>query len=169
MRPFQLSGRGVRAGLLVAIALLAVCALVGLRGNVAAAASQRAASVDHWAAAEGDARTAVAWEPWSADARIALGVALLGEGRDADARSAFRAAIAPRLAQLGGLVRPGPRQHGQRPARRALAHAKHLDPREPQVQRPEMNLAPQPVRKPAATPVVQGKAVVWLRTRRRQR
>jgi O-Antigen ligase len=93
MRPFQFSARGVRAGILAAIAVLAVCALVGLRGNAAAAASQRAASVGHWVAAEGDARTAVTWEPWSADARIALGVALLGEGRDADARSALRAAI----------------------------------------------------------------------------
>jgi len=132
MRAFPLSGRGVRAGILVAIALLAVCALVGLRGNAAAAASQRAASVDHWAAAEGDARTAVTWEPWSADARIALGVALLGEGRDADARTAFRAAIAREPLNWEGWFDLARASTGT--ARQtALARAKQLDPREPQV------------------------------------
>ena len=90
----SLTGRGVRAGILAAIALMAVLALVGLRGNVAAAASQRAASTHHWAAAESQARTAVSWEPWSADARVELGLALLGEGRTAEARAAFQAAIA---------------------------------------------------------------------------
>ena len=132
MRPFQLSGRGVRAGILVAIALLAVCALVGLRGNAAAAASQRAASVDHWVAAEGDARTAVTWEPWSADARLALGVALLGEGRDAEARTAFRAAIAREPLNWEGWFDLARASTGT--ARQtALARAKQLDPREAQV------------------------------------
>src|SRR5581483_4795441 len=87
-------GRGVRAAVLTAIVLVAVCALVGLRGNAAASASQRAASEAHWSVAESQARTAVAWEPWSADARTQLGQALLGEHRDADARTAFQAAIA---------------------------------------------------------------------------
>jgi hypothetical protein len=131
-RPVALSGRGVRSGALVVIALMAVCALFGLRGNVAAAASQRAASTHHWVAAEGNARTAVTWEPWSADARIELGVALLGEGRDAAARAAFNAAIArdPRSWQAWlNLARAS-----SGPARqRALAHAKRLDPLEPQV------------------------------------
>ena len=132
MRPFQLSGRGVRAGALAAIALLAVCALVGLRGNAAAAASQRAASVDHWVAAEGDARTAVAWEPWSADARLALGVALLGEHRDAGARTAFRAAIAREPLNWEGWFDLARASTGSA-QQTALARAKQLDPHEPQV------------------------------------
>jgi O-antigen ligase len=132
MRPFQLSGRGVRTGILAAIAVLAVCALVGLRGNAAAAASQRAASVDHWVAAEGDARTAVTWEPWSADARIALGVALLGEGRNADARTAFKAAI-QRDSRSWEAWYDLARASTGTARQAALAHAKHLDPREPQV------------------------------------
>jgi hypothetical protein len=132
MRPFQLSARGVRAGILVAIAVVAVCALVGLRGNAAAAASQRAASVDHWVAAEGDARTAVAWEPWSADARIALGAALLGEGRNAEARTAFRAAIA-RDSRSWVAWYDLARASTGTARQRALAHARRLDPREPQI------------------------------------
>jgi hypothetical protein len=132
LRPFQFSRRGVRAGVLAAIALLAVCALVGLRGNAAAAASQRAASVDHWVAAEGDARTAVTWEPWSADARIALGVALLGEGRDANARTAFRAAI-ERDSRSWEAWYDLARASSGSARKTALAHAKRLDPLEPQV------------------------------------
>lgn len=127
-----LSGRGVRAGVLVAIALVAVLALVGLRGNAAAAASQRAASTQHWAAAESDARTAVSWEPWSADARVELGLALLGEGRTAAARAAFRAATARDSRSWQAWLDLARASSG--PARqRALAHAQLLDPREPQV------------------------------------
>jgi Tfp pilus assembly protein PilF len=111
---------------------MAVLALVGLRGNVAAAASQRAASTHHWAAAESQARTAVSWEPWSADARVELGLALLGESRTAEARAAFQAAIArdsrnwQAWLDLARASSGGARQT-------ALAHAKQLDPREPQV------------------------------------
>jgi hypothetical protein len=132
MPPFQLSARGVRAGILVAIAVVAVGALVGLRGNAAAAASQRAASVGHWVAAEGDARTAVAWEPWSADARIALGTALLGEGRNAEARTAFRAAIA-RDSRSWVAWYDLARASTGTARQNALAHATRLDPHEPQV------------------------------------
>lgn len=128
----RLSGRGVRGGVLAAIALVAVLALVGLRGNAAAAASQRAASTQHWVAAEGDARTAVSWEPWSADARVELGLALLGEGRTADARAAFQAAIARDSRSWQAWLDLARASSG--PARqRALAHARLLDPREPQV------------------------------------
>jgi hypothetical protein len=131
-RSIDLGARGVRAGMLVAIALVAVVALIGLRGNAAASASQRAASEQHWRVAESEARTAVAWEPWSADARTELGLALLGEHRDAAAGEAFRAAIArdPRSWQawldLARASSGTARQH-------ALAQATRLDPREPQV------------------------------------
>ena len=83
-------------------------------------------------AAEGDARTAVAWEPWSADARVALGAALLGEGRNAEARSAFEAAIArdPRSwVAWYNLARASTGTARQN----ALAHARRLDPHEPQL------------------------------------
>ncbi|HEY8860345.1 MAG TPA: O-antigen ligase family protein [Gaiellales bacterium] len=132
MRPLQFSARGVRAGILAALAVLAVCALVGLRGNAATAASQRAASAGHWVAAEGDARTAVTWEPWSADARVALGAALLGEGRNAEARTAFEAAIArePRSwVAWYDLARASTGTARQN----ALTHARRLDPHEPQL------------------------------------
>jgi O-antigen ligase/polysaccharide polymerase Wzy-like membrane protein len=128
----DLGGRGVRAGILVAVAVLAVCALVGLRANAAASASQRAASEAHWSVAESQARTAVAWAPWSADARTQLGQALLGEHREADARTAFQAAIArdPGDWQAWvGLARASTGASRQA----AIARARELDPREPQV------------------------------------
>ncbi|MEP6641834.1 MAG: tetratricopeptide repeat protein, partial [Gaiellales bacterium] len=90
------------------------------------------ASVDHWVAAEGDARTAVASEPWSADARIALGVALLGEGRNAEARTAFNAAIA-RDSRSWVAWYDLARASTGTTRQNALAHAKRLDPPEPQV------------------------------------
>jgi tetratricopeptide (TPR) repeat protein len=127
-----LGTRGVRIGVLAAVVIVAVGVLVGLRGNAADAASQRAADAHHWVAAEQQARTAVSWEPWSATARIDLGVALAGQGRTAEARDAFRAAIArdPRswLAwfDLAHASAGAQRQH-------ALARATQLDPNEPQV------------------------------------
>jgi O-Antigen ligase len=128
----DLGGRGVRAGVLAVIALVAVCALVGLRGNAAASASQRAASQAHWSVAESEARTAVSWQPWSADARTQLGQALLGEHRDADARSAFDAAIARDSGDWQAWVGLARASTGD--ARQAaIARARELDPREPQV------------------------------------
>jgi hypothetical protein len=121
-----------RGALLAAVALLAVLALVGLRGNAAAAASQRAASTHHWTEAESEARTAVAWAPWSADARIALGLALLGQGRDAAAHDAFRAAVVRDPTSWQAWLDLARTSSGTERAH-ALATARHLDPREPQV------------------------------------
>jgi O-antigen ligase len=132
-RQVSFDDRRVRGVALGVIAVLAVCALVGLRGNAAAAASQRAADAHHWTSAESNARTAVRWEPWSSDARIALGVALLGEGRDAEARAAFQAAVdrSPKSWQAWyDLARAST---GADRAR-ALAQARRLDPHEPQVE-----------------------------------
>jgi O-Antigen ligase/Tetratricopeptide repeat len=124
--------RGLRAAALVAIALVAACALVGLRGNAAASASQRAASEAHWSVAVSEARTAVAWQPWSADAHTELGLALLGEGRTADARAAFQAAIDRDPGSWQAWLDLARSSSGA--ARQAaLAHARELDPREPQV------------------------------------
>jgi Tfp pilus assembly protein PilF len=119
-------------GILAAIALVAVAALIGLRGNVAAAASQRAASTHHWVTAESEARTAVKWEPWSADARVELGLALLGEGRTAAARAAFQAAVARDSRSWQAWLDLARASSGQA-RQRALVHARQLDPREPQV------------------------------------
>lgn len=127
-----ITARPVRGGLLAAVALLAVLALVGLRGNAAAAASQRAASTHRWAAAESSARTAVAWGPWSAEARIALGLALLGEGRDAAAHAAFLAAVARDSSSWQAWLDLARTSSGAERAR-ASAMARHLNPREPQV------------------------------------
>ncbi len=125
-------GRGVRAGVLAAIALVAVVALVGLRGNAAASASQRAASEAHWSVAESEARTAVSWQPWSAEARTELGQALLGEHRNADARAAFQAAIARDPGSWEAWV--GLARTSTGTARQAaIVRARRLDPREPQV------------------------------------
>jgi Tfp pilus assembly protein PilF len=111
---------------------LTVLALVGLRGNAAAASSQRAASTQHWAAAESEARTAVAWAPWSADARIALGLALRGEGREAAAHDAFAAAVARDPASWQAWLDLARTSSGRERAH-AIAMARRLDPREPQV------------------------------------
>jgi len=128
----SITARPVRGGALAAVALLAVLALVGLRGNVAAAGSQREASTHHWAAAEADARTAVAWAPWSADARIALGLALRGEGREAAARDAFTAAVARDSTSWQAWLDLARTSSGRERAH-AIAMARRLDPREPQV------------------------------------
>jgi len=127
-----ITARPMRGGLLAAVALLAVLALVGLRGNAAAAGSQREASTHHWAAAESDARTAVAWAPWSADARVALGLALRGEGREAAARAAFAAAVARDSSSWQAWLDLARTSSGRERAH-AIAMARHLDPREPQV------------------------------------
>jgi Tfp pilus assembly protein PilF len=111
---------------------VAVLALVGLRANASAAASQRAASTHHWVTAEGDARTAVSWEPWSADARVELGLALLGEGRTGEARSAFQAAVARDSQSWQAWLDLARTSSGQA-RQRALEHAQLLDPLEPQV------------------------------------
>lgn len=128
----DVGGRGVRPVILGAIAVVAVCALVGLRGNAAASASQRSASEAHWSAAESEARTAVSWQPWSADARTQLGQALLGEHRAADARAAFQAAIVRDPGDWQAWV--GIARTSTGTARQAaIARARALDPREPQV------------------------------------
>jgi len=128
----SITARPVRGGALAAVALLAVLALGGLRGNAAAAGSQRAASTQHWAAAESDARTAVAWAPWSADARIALGLALRGQGRQAAAHDAFAAAVARDPASWQAWLDLARTSSGRERAH-AIAMARRLDPREPQV------------------------------------
>ena len=131
----SLTGRGVRAGILAAIALMAVLALVGLRGNVAAAASQRAASTHHWVAAESQARTAVSWEPWSADARRRARPRAARRGPHGRGQGGIPGRDRARLAQLAGVARPRPGQQRRgaadgarprqaaRPARAAGARA----------------------------------------------
>jgi O-antigen ligase len=71
---------------------LAVFSVVGLAGNRALARADRALDRQDFAAAEGAARSAERWAPWSANARRQLGRAQLRRGRAAQARASLREA-----------------------------------------------------------------------------
>ena len=81
-------GAAVAAGL-----ALAGFAVVGLIGNGAIGASAAASSQGRWDEAEAEARRAVRWAPWSADAWRWLAEAQLGRGEAGAARASFRRAL----------------------------------------------------------------------------
>ena len=128
-------GSGLRyAGAGVAVVLAAV-ALVGLVGASANTASQEAAeaSPPDYEKAEDEARKARTWAPWSSEPWQRLGEAQLASGDDSAARDSFREAIQKEpgdwqlwfdLAQASS----GAQQ------RRALAEAKRLNPRSPELE-----------------------------------
>jgi tetratricopeptide (TPR) repeat protein len=121
------------AGAGVAVAL-AAAALVGLVGASANTASQDAAegSPPDYEKAEDEARKARTWAPWSSEPWQRLGEAQLASGDNAAARSSFRDAIEKEpsnwqlwfdLAQASSGVEQ----------RRAVAEAKRLNPRSPEL------------------------------------
>jgi hypothetical protein len=67
------TGRLWRLSALGVTLVLAAVVFVALHGNKAIAASEAAASRDHWATAAADARTAMSWAPWSSRAWQLLG------------------------------------------------------------------------------------------------
>src|SRR5205085_1577702 len=80
-------------GLLAATLALASFAFVGLIGNGALAASARAADSERWQESASQARKAIRWLPWSADAWRRLGLAQAGQGDEPAARASLAKAI----------------------------------------------------------------------------
>jgi tetratricopeptide (TPR) repeat protein len=119
------------AGIVVTLAL-ATFAFVGLRGNLALSSSQVAAEAGNGVRAEADARTAMRWAPWSSDALAMLAQAQLVEHRMAAARRSLRKAIQKNPNDWNLWYRLSLIERG-REARRALAEAARLNPREPQI------------------------------------
>jgi hypothetical protein len=117
----------------VAIAIgLGACAFVGLLGNIKLAKANDAADAGNWRTAERQARSARSWAPWSAEPWQLLAEAQLAEGRDAAAPGTFRKAVAkdPNDWTLWfGLAQAT----DGREQRRALAHARRLNPLSPEI------------------------------------
>jgi Flp pilus assembly protein TadD len=89
----RVSGARVRT---VAAALTLFCVVpvtAALIGNRALAAAEHAAATGDWTAAERQARTASAWQPWSARPRLLLGLGRLAEGDVSSARASFERAV----------------------------------------------------------------------------
>jgi O-antigen ligase/polysaccharide polymerase Wzy-like membrane protein/tetratricopeptide repeat protein len=91
-RTFTLSTAG-RAGALGAAALLGAFAFVASVGNGALVASARAVLSGNRAEAEAEARKALRWAPWSAEAWLALGRAQVAQGREAAALTSFQEGV----------------------------------------------------------------------------
>lgn len=113
---------------------LAVVALVGLVGSSASRLSEEAldSSPPDYAKAEDEARKAERWAPWSSEPWQRLGEAELAQDNLAEARASFRKAIAkePTDWQLWFLLAEASTGAEQR---RALAEARRLNPRSPEL------------------------------------
>jgi Flp pilus assembly protein TadD len=122
----------VRSAAFAVAAVATLVAFVGLVGNIESSRAGSALQEGNWAKAETHARRAHRWMPWSPDPNRQLGEAERAQGRFADAREAFRAAIAkdPRdwesWLDLGRATTGG----AQRDARR---HVAELDPLSPEL------------------------------------
>lgn len=118
-----------------AIVALSGFAIVALVGNMALSSSQAAGGTGNWQRAEAKAHTAIDWMPWSADGWQQLGEAQLATHRLAPARNSLRKAISldpgswTLWYDLARASRGGAR-------RAAIARARSLDPREPELHGP---------------------------------
>jgi O-antigen ligase len=84
----------IRVPLVAVVLVLFVAALVGLRGNLALAASNNAADQLSWVKSAREARAAMGWAPWSSDPWRQLAEAQYAQGQFPAARTNFRKAIA---------------------------------------------------------------------------
>ncbi|HEU0193456.1 MAG TPA: O-antigen ligase family protein, partial [Gaiellales bacterium] len=124
-------GRWARVIVVGGALVLAVGSLALLRGNLAISQSQQAASSYEWRSARTSAQTAVEWEPWSADAWMALGEAWVGLDRPGKAARAFRHAVRRDPGDWQTWYDLSIATSG-REGRHALAEAYRLDPRGPE-------------------------------------
>ena len=124
--------RGARAATVAGAAALAVVGFVGLIGNGALDASARAASSERWRQSVSEARKAVRWLPWSAEAWRRLAIAQSSEGDLAAARASLRRAIAKSPDEWRPWVSLMRLSTG-RAQRQALRQAARLNPRDPEV------------------------------------
>lgn len=131
----RLPGSALRyTGAAVAIALAGL-ALVGLAGASANAASQEAAlaSPPDYDKAEDDARKARRWAPWSSEPWQNLGAAQLGRGDTAAARKSFRKAVEKERSDWELWFDLAQASTGAERSR-ALAQARRLNPRSPELE-----------------------------------
>jgi O-antigen ligase len=121
------------AGAVLAVALAGV-ALVGLVGSSASRLSEEAlqATPPDYAKAEDEAEKAERWAPWSSEPWQRLGEAQLAAGTLADARVSFRKAIEKEPTDWQLWFRLAEASSGQE-QRRALAEARRLNPRSPEL------------------------------------
>jgi O-antigen ligase len=127
--------RGLRVAAAAAAIALAGVALVGLVGASAAAASQDAAqaSPPDYDEAEGQARKARRWAPWSSEPWQRLGEAQFALGELAAARESFREAIDKEPSDWELWFDLAQASTGSE-RRRALAEATRLNPLSPELE-----------------------------------
>jgi len=81
-----------RTGLVAVLVVVGAVSFVGGVGNQAISASGDAANRGDYTKAASEARTATSWAPWSDQGWVALGAALVGEGKRDEAAAALRTA-----------------------------------------------------------------------------
>jgi tetratricopeptide (TPR) repeat protein len=122
----------IRVPLVAVTLLLFVAALVGLRGNLALAASNKAADQLNWNKSAREARTAMDWAPWSSDPWRQLAEAQYAQGQFPAARASFRKAITKDPENWLLWAELGVASEGQ--ARHiAIGHAFRLNPLAPEL------------------------------------
>jgi O-antigen ligase len=122
----------VRGVALAGSLTLAFVGFVGLIGTGALDASTRAAASERWPQSASDARKAIRWLPWSAEAWRRLGVAESNEDRPAAAGASLRNAIAKDPEEWRPWVSLMRLDTGHA-QRQALKEAARLNPRDPEV------------------------------------
>ncbi len=118
-----------RAGILILVAALMAFAVVGLIGNGALAASERA---EDRQTAEAEARKAMRWSPWSANAIEQLGEVQFEHGDLNAARQSFRQAIEKNPEDWDLWFDLAVASDGKT-LREAVAHASRLNPLDPEL------------------------------------
>lgn len=117
----------------LATAAVAAFSMVGLVGNQALAAAAEAVDSGDFRTGAAEARIAMRWAPWSAEAHQQLGRAQAGLGQRARGRASLRTAARKssgdwRIWYDLGVVSSGPQRQ------RAFAHAARLNPLEPDIE-----------------------------------
>jgi len=122
----------LRVGGMTATAAVALFAFVALMGNLALAASNKAADNLDWAKSADKARTATHWLPWSSDPWRQLAEAQYAQGQFSAAQANFRKGIAKDPNNWLLWAELGVSSDG--PARRAaIEHALRLNPLAPEL------------------------------------
>jgi O-Antigen ligase len=124
--------RPARVAALAGAVALAAVGFVGLIGDGALDASARAASSERWKQSASEARKAIHWLPWSAEAWRRLAIAQSHEGDELAARASLGRAIAKSPEEWRPWVSLMRLSDG-RAQRQALRQAARLDPRDPEV------------------------------------
>jgi tetratricopeptide (TPR) repeat protein len=131
-RPERALDPKLRAAGFVGGLAVAAFAFVGLVGNSSLARAQTANQQHRFEAAAAAANTAGRWMPWSPSPLQALGTARLGQGDRSGARASFRSAIALDPDNWQSWLDLAASERGD-VRRRAVARARALYPRNPEI------------------------------------